>query len=528
MYNRPLDREREPDRPRLPPRTKEPQEVPDTLRRPNIYDRTTEKSTTTSTTSEPESDTEYRFTDVPDRHHEPHDRRPESSERRPESPERRPESLPEHVERRPFRPTSPKSENPLKHFARPSYSQEPEQVTPKDLPNKYWKPIPRPETPTQEKEESNDEYSSEYYDETEETTTAATSPKPSVRVVKRPFLPSRGGNPNPRGLLPVGSKATTSSRRDEYVSPFKTVKPQDVVTSNYRDLEKPKERLTEHHQDNKDRNQQYHDNKDRNQHYQENKDVNQQYQEDKERVRHRYHEDKNKSEDNKRQYDNYKLGEVDIQPKQQQDEYEIARPNTHRPEIEPLRKRPDVPEKSTPNWADYRVHEETNEATGQGLPLTSAVPQFRGNHRHLQTENPNLYSSSYKNDEVKQRINEVTHKLQDIPESEYDVTLNEALTPSLNQESNLPSGFALPLHRQQGRDTILQSSENNYKFSRPLNQQQPQQKTFLPSQQFVPSAGIGRNDNERPKPVYYRNPEIQISGVQYRQQRGPWQDYTGF
>lgn len=48
------------------------------------------------------------------------------------------------------------------------------------------------------------------------TTTKEPPREPVVKVVKRPFLlPSRGGSPYPRGLLPVGAKAADTSSNDE-------------------------------------------------------------------------------------------------------------------------------------------------------------------------------------------------------------------------------------------------------------------------------------------------------------------------
>lgn len=86
----------------------------------------------------------------------------------------------------------------------------------------------------------------EYYDEEEEdkpkkidkidgtsTTTTTVAPLTTVapkdrpegvvRVVKRPFLPSRGGNPyTPRGLQPIGTKAAETVEQSTPVVPVKT------------------------------------------------------------------------------------------------------------------------------------------------------------------------------------------------------------------------------------------------------------------------------------------------------------------
>ncbi|KAJ8926121.1 hypothetical protein NQ315_009978, partial [Exocentrus adspersus] len=72
----------------------------------------------------------------------------------------------------------------------------------------------------------------DYYDEYEEevvhqktpklTTTTTTTEKieqPVVRLVKRPFLPSRGGNPYaPRGLQPIGTKAVAKALGEDEIS----------------------------------------------------------------------------------------------------------------------------------------------------------------------------------------------------------------------------------------------------------------------------------------------------------------------
>lgn len=368
-----------------------------------------------------------------------------------------------------------------------------------------------------------DEYSSEYYDEPLEEPPSPPPPRTTVRIVKRPFLPSRGGNPNPRGLLPVGSKAPHSSRRDE-----------ETTTDNHRSTLSENEYRGFYVQEEQE----------------DNRNVNQQ--------------ESSLRSDDKQMYDAYKAVQSDLQKKQRQEEYDsaISRPALRKPieknEEEVSRGPEDLSNSSrgystqnqsydsrshqsenlTPKWIEnYSSEKHANVQTSSGSPIRSKV--------RLPETTPNMYSSTYRNEDIqdlpsgpgsyraKQRINEVTHRLQDIPESEYDVTLNDALTPTLVQEANLPSGFVLPLHRQLGRDTVLQPSENNYKLTRPIIQQQqqplqqqqhqPQQKSFAPSPQFLPTS---ISNSDRSRTVYYRTPEaIQVSGAQYRQQR-PWQDYA--
>lgn len=318
-----------------------------------------------------------------------------------------------------------------------------------------------------------EEYSQEeYYDEAEDP--PSPPPRATIRVVKRPFLPSRGGNPNPRGLSPVGVKASAPKRLVEQEEEEESAREEkDGRNAGYKETEIRKEVIAS-------------------------------------------------------QYDGVVAR---------------GREQTRRPGQE-----------KTTHGGDDGFASKGQEERGNvgafeeglgGWPveeLVQAGGQYRGKGRVASpgSENPSpVYGSGFKNGEeiqenptgpqsfskAKQRLNEVTHRLQDIPESEYDVTLNDALTPTLNQEASLPSGFVLPLHRQIGRDAILQSSESNYKVSRPVDHQ----KSFVPHPQFLSPVNTGGND--RLRTVYYRTPDtIQIGGTQYRPQRGglSWQDYTGY
>ncbi|XP_018399691.1 PREDICTED: zinc finger CCCH domain-containing protein 13 [Cyphomyrmex costatus] len=505
--SRVLDREREAERSRSSSRSKDLLDTTEVSKRPNPYDRTTEKTTTTTSTTTTTTTTCL----------------PEQLIRKPE------EESKDAVTDRLEKPSYP--ERP----ARPVQTQSGRVVSDtedyhRNLSDKSQRPSQQVDYQDRELESRNeqnhqiaypDEYSSEYYDEPLEEPPSPPPPRTTVRIVKRPFLPSRGGNPNPRGLLPVGSKASHSPRRDEETT---TDHRGTLGENDYRNYY-----VQEEQEDNRNIN----------------------------------HQESPLRPDNKQTYDAYKAVQSDLQKKQRQEEYDsaISRPVLRKPieknnEEEVSRDPEDLSNSSkgystqnqsydsrshqsenlTPKWIENYSSEKHanvgNVQTSSGSPIRSKVRLSS-----IETT-PTIYSSTYRNEDIqdlpsgpgsyraKQRINEVTHRLQDIPESEYDVTLNDALTPTLVQEANLPSGFVLPLHRQLGRDTVLQPSENNYKLSRPINQQQQQQhqqKSFIPNQ-FLPSI----SNNDRSRTVYYRTPEaIQISGAQYRQQR-PWQDYTTY
>ncbi|KAL6262402.1 hypothetical protein P5V15_007489 [Pogonomyrmex californicus] len=511
-----LDRERDTERPRSSSRSKDLSDATEVSRRPNTYDRTTEKTTGTTTTTTTTTTT----------------------------------CLPEqliHKSEEPKDTIADREEDPsyLERSARPTQTQSDRvagdtQDYQRNLSEKSQRPSQQVDYQDREMEGRNeqshhqvaypDEYSSEYYDEPLEEPPSPPPPRTTVRIVKRPFLPSRGGNPNPRGLSPVGSKAPQSTRRDE-----------ETTTDHRSSLGENEHRgyyVQEEQEDNRNIN----------------------------------HQESFLRSDNKQTYDAYKTVQSDLQKKQRQDEYDSAtsrtalrRPTEKSNEEEVSRGSEDLSNSSRgyssqnqsydlrnrqealqPKWIENyssdKYADVGNAQTSSGSPIRSKV-------RLLSESTPNIYSSTYKSEDIqdlpsgpgsyraKQRINEVTHRLQDIPESEYDVTLNDALTPTLIQEANLPSGFVLPLHRQLGRDTVLQPSENNYKLSRPVNQQQQQQqqqsqqhqhqhqKSFVPSPQFLPTS---ISNNDRGRTVYYRTPEaIQVSGAQYRQQR-PWQDYTAY
>nr|XP_012230843.1 PREDICTED: zinc finger CCCH domain-containing protein 13 [Linepithema humile]XP_012230844.1 PREDICTED: zinc finger CCCH domain-containing protein 13 [Linepithema humile] len=502
-----LDRERDGERPRSSSRSKDLSDTAETTRRPSTYDRTTEKATTTTTSATTTTTTCLPEQLIPKSEVDSKDAVTDRSEK-PSYPER------------PARPAVQAQGGRVASDAQDYY---------RNLSEKSQKPTQQ--TDYQDKEDGrneqspqvvySDEYSSEYYDEPlEDPPSPPPLPRTTVRIVKRPFLPSRGGNPNPRGLSLVGSKAPQAPpRRDE------------EAPTDHRSALNENEHKIYYAQEEQDGNVD--------------------------------HEESYLKPDTKQTYDAYKTVQSDLQKKQRQDEYDsvISRPALRRPmeknNDEEVSKGPEdlsnsskgyaiqdqsydprnhQTDSSTSKWIeDYSSDKYANVPTSSGSPMRSKV------RVPTETTSPNVYSSTYKNEDIqdlpsgpgssyraKQRINEVTHRLQDIPESEYDVTLNDALTPTLIQEANLPSGFVLPLHRQlTGRDATLQPSENNYKLSRPVNQQhqQPPQKSFVPNPPFLP-ASIGNHD--RGRMLYYRTPEaVQVSGAQYRQHR-PWQDYTAY
>ncbi|KAK0175366.1 hypothetical protein PV327_009120 [Microctonus hyperodae] len=350
-----------------------------------------------------------------------------------------------------------------------------------------------------EKLRVDDEYTSEdeYYDEPEYS--PPSSPRTAVRIVKRPFLPSRGGNSNPRGLSLVGNKAPKSNRNNNTSS------------------------------DNSSRNSPIENDND------------DEYYRVSEKILHRPN-----LSDEKRGYNAYKIISSDMQHKQQIDFN--ANSNQRRPialQDDNINNNDDDLKPKIPwNGEEVRVNlSSTFNNENRGV----ANENNRDNYDSTYTTEPSQKETNKAaiGSAIKQRINEVTHQLEDIPESEYDVTLNEALTPSLHQESTLPSGFILPIQRHQNRDPVLQSSENNYRVSRPYSNphqhqsqaqlQHHQQNGFIPSTQFVPLIRIGNSNNnndERSGSVqYYKTPTVHVPGPgsHSRQSgRGPWHDYTGY
>lgn len=535
---RPVEREHDIERPRSSSRSKESgADNLETTRRPNIYERTSVAPSTTSTTS-----TEAAVKGDDSRKHQADNRNS-------------------------YRPgtqnTGSRNSQDEKHR---DYQTDKERYDSSTSENPAGDEIPSKDV-NKPKNEA-EEYSSleDDYDEPEYQPAPPPPPRTAVRIVKRPFLPSRGGNPNPRGLSPVGSKAPESFRKEE-------------ASLGRGSANKSSQGHSEVH-----RAPEAHGNVEKS------------------------HDSSDANE--RRNYDAYKLVQKDENQKTRSEDYEevLSRPATRRPAENPRREDekqstmgpaptertrsqsqlPRIPEKETVDSRDSglrnvpgRYSETRGNSSGREKSIgTWNSQEYRSEHGDVRrepeptpsgnngspnhaksrfTETPSYYDSSYtrepSNDREsqpifpsgnvatsKQTLNEVvTHdRLQDIPESEYDVTLNEALTPSFNnQETNLPSGFVLPIHRQLSREPILQSTENSYKVSRPYNQQtsssqnQPQQqKPFVASPQFLPLAGIGSPavGNERSRSVqYFRTPEaVHVTGPQYRHQRGPWHDYTGY
>ncbi|XP_043279173.1 zinc finger CCCH domain-containing protein 18 [Venturia canescens] len=534
---RPLDREHEIERPRLPSRSKEPvAEVLETTRRPSFYERTSFAPSTTSTTSTEEAafkgdDSAKPPSDNRDNYHQGNQN---TGGRNAQEEGNR------DYERGKERYESPRSENPPR-----------DQISSAKETNK-----PRNEA---------EEYGSleEDYEEPEYHRAPPSPPRTAVRVVKRPFLPSRGGNPNPRGLSLVGSKAPESSREEE--APLN--KPAQSHADGYRSVERHENGAKSHEPNER-------------QSYDAYKAIQREgaqktRSEDYEQVltrpatRTRPLDDSRREEDKipapvpaernrdqsqspkSRDKENPSIDSRDTNPRNlsgPQGRYSETEGNSS-PREEPI-----------PTWTsqEYRPeHGEAHRGPESSQPVSNAPPN---RPKQRVTETSGYYGSSYARESSNDRdsqavfqsgnlpsngqtLNEVvTHdRLQDIPESEYDVTLNEALTPSFNnQETNLPSGFVLPIHRQLSREPILQSTENSFKVSRPFNQQASssqsqshQHKPFLPSPQFVPIGPIGTappGSNERSRSVqYFRTPEaVHVTGPQYRHQRGPWHDYTGY
>ncbi|XP_034951361.1 zinc finger CCCH domain-containing protein 13 isoform X2 [Chelonus insularis] len=369
----------------------------------------------------------------------------------------------------------------------------------------------------QETHGTDEEYSSadEYYDEPEYSSSpsspsSSAPPKTAVRIIKRPFLPSRGGNPNPRGLSTVGIKAPEYNKKHNA-----SVKPEVKLTNSNKEYSRASVKAVESYTP--------------------------------------------KSQEPK-VYDAYKAIENDKHYKKVDFDEQLRRPaessNTNAELDTNLRAN------SGSGLDKWKTHEEKSEIkpsipwNGEELRRRpSQVLPNRGSSRYSTVDNSSYtnYQATYttkpnrqeitgpSNPVTKQKINEVPHRLQDIPESEYDVTLNEALTPAFNQDTNLPSGFVLPYNqhnRHLNREPVLEPSENNYRISRPYNtqsdpsqQHHQQQKSFVPSTHFFPSPRIANNDERSGSIQYFKTPEVvHIAGSGYNRQSGrnSWHDYTGY
>ena len=490
---RPLNREREFDR--FKPRMKDPQESHEPTQKTNIYERTTIPTITTTTTS----------VITP-------------------SPLETIQEQSDYERSEEYQENSSPAKYKFIHVA------EEEETTTRDLPENYWRPTQKPDL---QKKDETDEYETEYYDE--EETVPTPPPRTAIRIVKRPVLPSKEGIPNPRGhqnvdsKAPAGKKSTISGIDYEEEQKSKNHSEDKPLYNAYKVIQTDMQhkRPDEYEHGSKGLAKKPGDGLSRRpEEYIQRRPEESIQRRPEESLQRRPEEPVQKIPEEHQRH----IKEHQRRPEEHQRRLEEQQ--QRRPEDYQRRLEKPFQEKTTPSWTvDYQVQN-----TDQVVPTSSGSP-VRNNGRVIPvSELPNHYYNADIQDQPsgpgnyrsKQRLNEVT-RLQDIPESEYDVTLNEALTPTLNQETSFPSSFTLPVHRQFGRDAILQPSENSYKISRPVQQQQQQRKSFVPSQPFIPATPIARSTIDRPKTFYYRIPEtVQISENQYRQQRGPWHDYTRY